>query len=118
MNILFYKYQDNKGNHFISAKSKGTPFISNSPFGNFLTNSLIALGYTVKERTNNEDVDGYFDEKFIIPKVDLFNNPPNQFIKKLAQDETIQSMSFELCGKLEPHLVKVILNLLIINGIV
>jgi predicted kinase len=105
MNVLFYKYTDKKGKTFISAKSKGTPFLGNSPFGEFLNLSLLALG--VKDVGKKESkTDLYKDPLgFCIPKVDLFNNPPNAFIKKLAEDKNIQSMSFELCGQKEPHLV-------------
>jgi len=111
MNILLYKYSDDNGNQFISAKSKGTPFIGNSQYGNFLNSTLESLGISntglKKSSTTSSSSSLYIDSNdFIIPKVDLFNKPSNKWVEKLANDKNIQSMSFELCGKKEPHLVK------------
>jgi len=77
MNVCFYKYQDATGTEFITAKSKGTPFLTDSDIGNFLT--------LTKEAMVQSDI------------FDLL-----QDLKK-GKD---QSMTFELCGIKEPHLVK------------
>lgn len=77
MNVCFFKYKDAVGNEFITAKSKGAPTLSDSELGNFLT--------LTKRAMRCED----FEEQFTM-------------LKK----SKIQSMTFELCGELEPHLVK------------
>eukprot|EP01080_Neovahlkampfia_damariscottae_P003008 gene3008-5018_t len=107
MNVLFYKYFDKNGKGFISAKSKGTAFLANTEYGHFLNLSLLSLDKKLVAKKEKENSDGLFRDQlgFLIPKVDLFNSPPNFFIKKLANDKNIQSMSFELCGQKEPHLV-------------
>lgn len=83
MNVAFYKYFDAHGNIYITAKSKGTPFLADGDFGNFLTLTREALNFNGEYMT--EDL-----------HPDLM----------LLLDEDIQSISFELCGRKEPHLVK------------
>ncbi|KAL9653894.1 hypothetical protein ABK040_012953 [Willaertia magna] len=86
-NILFFKYFDANGKLFISAKTKGTPSISDSPqYGDFLGLTREAL----------------FGVNLDIP-IDL-NNPPDCLIDFIKREE-VQSICFELCGKKEPHLV-------------
>jgi predicted kinase len=80
-NILFYKYYDSKGQMFISAKTKGTATLKNSEYGAFLSLTLEALGTTVP-----------------------WGEVPDQLMPLMY--DSYQSMSFELCGKKEPHLVK------------
>eukprot|EP01080_Neovahlkampfia_damariscottae_P002651 gene2651-3848_t len=77
-NILVYKYIDNQQNEYYTAKTKGHYTLGNSKFGNFLDLTLQV-----------------FEEKKII-----------EFMKNENENESFQSFSFELCGKLEPHLVK------------
>lgn len=62
-------------------KSKGSVFLKNSNFGDFLSLSLKTLKCKTGEDLKNH------------PKLDLLKDPE------------IQSISFELCGQLEPHLV-------------
>lgn len=81
MNVLIYKYVDHKGDLFITAKSKGAPFLANSEYGNFLDLTNEALGQ------NSMD--------------DL----PDYIFCHMA-DENTQSVSLELYGRKEPHLVK------------
>lgn len=83
MNVLFYKYFDAHGTMFITAKSKGTPFLSDTEVGNFYSMTCEVLGFT--GRTIMNEI-----HPILMP---LF-------------DERWQSMSFELYGKKEPHLVK------------
>lgn len=80
MNILFYKYFDDKGNEVTSVKSKGTSFVSNSEVGNFLD--------LLEEALENSD--------------DEFNDAMNYF----TETKSIRAISFEMCGTKEPHLVK------------
>lgn len=80
MNILFFKYHDHNGKQYVSAKSKGTPFVTNSEAGQFL--------YLTKEALRNKTV--------------LLKITHNEWLA----DTTLQSISYELCGKKEPHLVE------------
>lgn len=77
MNVLFYKYFDANGVLFITAKSKGTPFLTDSDVGNFLS-----LTKEVIERGKHNE------------------------IRILLHDPKISAISLELCGNKEPHLVK------------
>ena len=83
MNVVFYKYFDAHGRIYISAKSKGTPFLSDGDYGNFLSLTKEALEFSGDYMTE-----------------DLHHN------LMLLLDEEIQSISMELCGSKEPHLVK------------
>lgn len=78
MNVMFYKYKNATGKQFITAKSKGTPFLSDTDVGNFLT-------LTKEAAAVDQDFQRHFDE---------------------FQRSKAQSITFELCGKKEPHLVK------------
>lgn len=83
MNVVFYKYFDAFGELYITGKSKGTAFLSDGDFGNFLSLTREVLNFHSNFMT--EDLHG-----------DLM----------LLLDEEIQSISMELCGNKEPHLVK------------
>jgi len=82
MNVLIFKYKDANNNIFVSAKSKGAPFLSDSQFGNFLT-----LTREVLQLKDGQPID--------------ITHP---LLKGLSNPE-IQSKTFELCGRREPHLV-------------
>lgn len=77
MNILFYSYLDANGNAFFTAKSKGTPFVSDGQFGDFFTLTSQVVGPEIKQFKPIED---------------------------LVNGECV-GISFELCGRKEPHLV-------------
>jgi predicted kinase len=76
MNVMFYRYIDAAGREFFTAKSKGTPFLSDTEVGNFLTLTREAME----------------DDEFI--------SHYHSFTRSKSQ-----SITFELCGKKEPHLV-------------
>lgn len=82
MNLLIYKYHDSNGESFLTAKSKGIPFLKNSNYGNFLDLACKALGLDTKTRNYKE-----------IEILKELNNP------------SVLNIAFELCGQLEPHLV-------------
>lgn len=82
MNVLFYKYFDAYGNMYLTAKSKGTPFLTNTEFGNFLDLTKEVLQF--EGNSLLEDL--------------------HPHLMHLLQED-IQSISFELFGKKEPHLV-------------
>jgi len=86
-NVLIYKYTDDNGKVYVSAKSKGGVFIHNTQFGDFLDLTREALGMSSNPRDTIRIDD--------LPEIlsDL-------------KDPKIQSKTFELCGKKEPHLVK------------
>jgi len=88
MNVLAFRYPDASGEWFISAKSKGTPFLSNVPGAG----SFLAL---VQEHlaTNNTDL------------VKLWMSHLPKELSKLSEFH-LYGISFELCGRKEPHLVK------------
>nr|CAG4716680.1 unnamed protein product [Naegleria fowleri] len=87
-NILFFKYSDNSGQLFISAKTKGSATLSDTQFGDFFALTKEALfGSNSSERTIN-------------PK-----HPP-EVLREFCRRPEIQSISCELCGTKEPHLVK------------
>jgi len=77
MNVSFFKYKDATGKQFVSAKSKGAPFLSDSDIGNFFS-------LTKEAMLQPEFLDS---------------------IQTLEKSKA-QSMTFELCGTKEPHLVK------------
>eukprot|EP01116_Phalansterium_solitarium_P019118 TRINITY_DN524_c1_g1_i1.p1 TRINITY_DN524_c1_g1~~TRINITY_DN524_c1_g1_i1.p1 ORF type:complete len:534 (+),score=191.84 TRINITY_DN524_c1_g1_i1:195-1796(+) len=83
-NVLIFKYRDRAGNLYLSAKSKGSVFLVNGPFGQFATLTLRAL-----------QLDG---------DVMSASGPPGQLEPLLLP--SMQSMTFELCGQLERHLVQ------------
>jgi len=80
-NIVFYKYKDDKGTSFITAKPRQLVFVNDSSLGNYLT--------AVKE--------------FL--KTDSGPHPLPASLAPL-DNEKVQSMTFELCGNKFPHLVK------------
>lgn len=82
MNVLVYKYYDHEDNVYYTMKSKGIAFLKNGSFGNFLDLSCSALNIEI----------GVTDLKKL------------EELKEL-QDPSIQSKTFELCGRKEPHLV-------------
>eukprot|EP01085_Mycamoeba_gemmipara_P005530 Mycagemm_TRINITY_DN8364_c0_g1::TRINITY_DN8364_c0_g1_i2::g.5530::m.5530 type:complete len:479 gc:universal TRINITY_DN8364_c0_g1_i2:200-1636(+) len=84
-NVLFFRYADADGNEFISAKTKGTAFLSDSQHGAFLTLTMRAM--KLRKALSS-----------ITPK-----NLP--LLLKQFGDARLQSKSFELCGTDEPHLV-------------
>jgi hypothetical protein len=83
-NILIFKYRAH-GKTYISGKTKGSPFLSNSPYGAFadLTREVLGLGRR--------------------ESIDPARLPP--LLSELANPD-IQSISFEICGNTLPHLVK------------
>ncbi len=78
MNVLFYKYKSADGKWFVTAKSKGTAFLQDSEVGNFLTLTKQAVSPQLQK----------------------------QLMESFAYNKDIAAMSFELCGRKEPHLVK------------
>lgn len=78
VNIMFYRYFDAEGKMFIAAKTKGTAFVKDGDFGDFLT-----LTKKVLDRENflRKDITSHLTEGF-------------------------QSVACELYGYEEPHLVK------------
>eukprot|EP01119_Soliformovum_irregulare_P000761 TRINITY_DN10559_c0_g1_i1.p1 TRINITY_DN10559_c0_g1~~TRINITY_DN10559_c0_g1_i1.p1 ORF type:complete len:536 (-),score=141.32 TRINITY_DN10559_c0_g1_i1:39-1610(-) len=83
-NVHFFRYTDAHGQQFVSAKSKGSVFMGNTPFGAFLTNTRKVVGLDAKD------------------SISLDNLPP---LLSVFSDSNIQGVTFELCGKGEPHLV-------------
>jgi tRNA uridine 5-carbamoylmethylation protein Kti12 len=96
-NILFFIYSDDQGNIYLSAKTKGRAFLSNNRHVDLYDLTIEALGIN-SERTGNfmewEDVWSKF----------VFLDYWVKKIKEKANDW--QSISCELCGQGEPHLVK------------
>ena len=86
-NILFYKYSDDKGNVFVTGKTKGTAVLSNpAPQGDLVYPKFLNLTQEALEKPTPLGVLG---------KEILENFKKSEF----------QSISFELFGKKEPHLV-------------
>lgn len=85
-NILFYKYYDNFDNVRVTAKSRGTPFVHNGTFGSFvdLVNEALA-------KQNSDLQKGIFESEFLM---------------QLLMNAEQQSVTCELYGRKEPHLVK------------
>lgn len=84
-NILFFKYKDENGKTRISAKTKGSHKLSNTNYGPFFDLTLEAL--KLKKAT---------DLQTKVPKL----------LKPLVDGNDVQSISYELCGRKEKHLVK------------
>jgi predicted phosphohydrolase/predicted kinase len=79
MNVLFYKYLNAENTVFMTAKSKGRPFLNDSSIGNFLS----------------------------LTKEVLFkNDTTTQKIVQMLEYDEVSAVSAELCGKKEPHLVE------------
>lgn len=87
MNVLFFKYTDEDGNTYVTGKSKGSASLADGTFGNFFTSTLQVLGF-----------DGG------VPEGGLWKNLPARLA--LLANPLVQSLTFELCGNKEPHLVK------------
>eukprot|EP00761_Pharyngomonas_kirbyi_P012468 gb/GECH01012495.1/.p1 GENE.gb/GECH01012495.1/~~gb/GECH01012495.1/.p1 ORF type:complete len:552 (+),score=109.91 gb/GECH01012495.1/:1-1656(+) len=117
MNVLFFRYYDAAGTPFISAKSKGTPFLHNGSFGLFVNLTFAALGLIdintavsldAPLRSLPDAPSSAPDHPAIgaVPDitVDLQRHPP-PLLQRLATDLSLQSMTCELCGDREPHLV-------------
>lgn len=83
-NILFFKYHDSAGNLHITAKTKGAPILRDGEFGNFFSLTCEALKWKTGQAI-------------------MSDLPP--LLMNLLYD-SYQSISFELCGRKEPHLVK------------
>jgi len=85
-NIVFYKYKDEKGATFLSAKPRQLAFVNDSSLGNYLS--------ALKEFLKMEQGPLTLDEKRL----------PASLAPLLG--EKVQSLTFELCGNKFPHLVK------------
>jgi len=83
MNVLLFKYKDDKGNICISGKSKGTPFLNDGQHGQFASHTRKALEVAQEAKITID----------------------NPLLKELTSP-SCQSKTFELCGFEEPHLVK------------
>jgi len=91
VNVLFFKYFDENGHMYVSAKTKGSATLNNTPYGNFLEHTKQCLfGGTSVENESGFMIDT--------------NNPPPA-LKEFIERQDIQSISMELCGRKEPHLV-------------
>lgn len=77
MNVLFFFYKDHTGKQRLSAKSKGAPFLSDGEFGKFLSLTKKAFGRTQTQVS----------------------------VLKALGKRGVVSVSCELCGQEEPHLV-------------
>jgi predicted kinase len=77
MNVLIFQYKDSKGRLYLTAKSKGAPFLNDGEYGAFFT---------------------MFSEAFSKPTV-----MGRAFT--LLSDVNVSAVSYELCGSQEPHLV-------------
>jgi len=88
-NILVFKYTDNNGNTFISAKPRATTFITESIQGNYVT--------LVKEALNVQSVNP--------PSLTLTSPHLPELLTPLLS-ANVQSIDFELCGRKLRHLVK------------
>jgi len=92
-NIVLYKYRNNEGQQFVSAKTKGTPIVENND-----RHSIKFLDLTIRS----------------LKKLNLFHNETIQamlpsdsnYFTKFIEDTTINALSCELCGSDEPHLVR------------
>jgi predicted phosphohydrolase/predicted kinase len=81
VNITFYRYEVS-GKHFLTAKTKMRPVISNSEYGDFQRLTEEALETTHLHVLSREGIE------------EEFNNDPQ-----------LCSLTYELCGKKKPHLV-------------
>jgi hypothetical protein len=99
MNVLVFKYEDAGGCTRLSAKSKGAPFLTDGGYGKFLSLTRKALGLS-------SDTPITLDA--IRESVQSGKDALGRGLSMLAPmlDEQVQSMTFELCGSQEPHLVR------------
>mmetsp|Transcript_3541 Transcript_3541/g.10986 ORF Transcript_3541/g.10986 Transcript_3541/m.10986 type:complete len:587 (+) Transcript_3541:75-1835(+) len=100
MNVLVFKYHDADGKVRISAKSKGAPFLTDGGYGTFLSLTLKALNLSASSGEITLDA--------IRTSVKAKQDPMGRGLSLLAPllDDEVQSVTFELCGSEEPHLVK------------
>ena len=78
MNVVYFRYKNQSGIWQYSAKSKNSVFLKDGKFGNFLSMTKEVL----KDKTKIEFINYSF-----------------------SAESELQSISFELCGQKEPHLV-------------
>lgn len=121
----FFKYMDDKGYMRISAKTKGGASLTNMQWGNFLdlTKEVLLRSLNSRRKTeepiktlkplllykrdkiieyNDEDSD---DEQGNEREEKIEPDHIPEILLPLARDPNCQSISFELCGRCEPHLV-------------
>ncbi|KAL6071799.1 FYR N-terminal domain-containing protein [Balamuthia mandrillaris] len=96
-NVLVYKYTDREGQVYVSLKSKGSPFLTNGHYGNF--EDQVRKAPELKRRPSQKSFKP--TSKTFLP----FDDTLPECLQPLL-DTSVQSISFELCGDLLPHLVK------------
>jgi len=98
MNIQVFKYTDNDGNLYVSAKPRALPFVINDAKGVALDNVL-----KVFKRYQVEQQDGA-SSSVVVPSVTFKDRFPT--LLTALEDTQIESVVFELCGSQVPHIVK------------
>ncbi|KAF2068600.1 hypothetical protein CYY_010073 [Polysphondylium violaceum] len=104
MNIQVFKYSDNAGNLYVTAKPRATAFVINDAKG-------VALDHVVKifkryYSNSGDQQDGATNTTTTTSST--FKDNQDRFPTLLAAlaDNQIESLVFELCGNQVPHIVK------------
>jgi hypothetical protein len=105
-NILFFIYKDENNRVYLSAKTKGKAFLQNNRYSPLLNLTLKALGIPDENASSTDKaLNGCFieDNEHILREIPFLK----YWIEKIKNvSNEWQSISCELCGRLEPHLVK------------
>ncbi|EGC28463.1 hypothetical protein DICPUDRAFT_160117, partial [Dictyostelium purpureum] len=102
MNIQVFKYFDSFGNLYVSAKPRASPFALNDP------KSGPVLDYINQILSKDEQVTLSENQELYYQKVSSFKNGsiPKSIEALFLKKSQVQSVVFELCGSLLPHIVK------------
>ncbi|KAF0973938.1 hypothetical protein FDP41_007023 [Naegleria fowleri] len=117
-NIVLYKYRNHEGELFISAKTKGTPIVENNEkykikFFDLTIKCLKKLNMLlIEEESNSFKI--RTTTSVTTPSTTITSTtitPPSMnhddiYFKHFIENDQINSISCELCGYEEPHLVK------------
>ena len=93
--ITFFRYDDNKGDKFFSAKQRYSIFIENLKIQNFLLEKYKFKPIDILNQDNQNQIENSNSSSF---SFQFFENGENVFHK-------FQSISFELVGSLFPQLI-------------
>ncbi|KAL6062792.1 60S ribosomal protein L44 Q [Balamuthia mandrillaris] len=119
--ITFYKYRDGAGEHHVTAKSRFAPFLLDTPYSDLLSLTLEALlpasqqsnREEEEEREEGEEGEGKAAKRnrnrrlpFGLKTPLRLNDDSFPTLLNPLRERSVQSLTFELCGAKNPHLIR------------